>query len=711
MLRKPNVRLLLILVAASAMFAQSPIPMDFGFRFGGGQEGFLLRTMTVDSSGNIYAAGSALQPAFRPDIVLGPGGQSDIYVIKFDSAGQRALYATVIGGSGYDTLEAIAVDDSGQVWLSGTSTSQDFPAQGVRGIAQAFVIRLSSDGQRIVRATFFGGVGTRPRAIALDHTGGAYVAGATPVEQFSATNGAFQTAASIPQPGQDKGFVMRIEANGRMAAATFLAGSRMDEVRGIVVAAGGQPVVTGVSQSPDFPVTPGAYRAGSSDPFAAFVSVLAPDLSALLHSTRSDLGDEFQSIALDASGNIYVAGGQYSITIAKFSAAANRLLYRRRFVGSIGASASGLAARPDGTVFIVGWTNSPDLPTRNSLSFCALNLPTVVEPALVAFLMQLSPNGEMVHSTFMGGPAFTSAQAVALDATGRIIIAGSTGDSQFPGSREIAACGLGRAWILKLDPDRLPTGRVAPACLVHGATFNYAPISPGSIMTVFGSNLGPSSGLVAQPVSGRYVPDLSGTQVTVDGVSAAMLYASDTQINFVVPWDIREGSQRRRVCVSRGGAEQCLYTNATAAAPGIFADAEGGSAALNQDGAINSAGNRAPRGSIVALYLTGTGALDRSVENGEVIPASAIPRLSRTVSAEFVETIYQSCWHGLCPPIINRYPAEVLYAGAAPTLVAGVTQINVRVPSTAPVGPNVSVVVRVSGAAPVTGAIGIAPGP
>lgn len=711
MLTKPTVRLLLLLGAASAVFAQSPIPMEFGFRFGGGQDGFLLRRMTVDSSGNIYAAGSALQPAFRPDIVLGPGGQSDIYIIKFDSAGQRALYATVIGGSGYDALEAIAVDASGQVWLSGTSTSQDFPAQGVNGVAQAFVIRLSSDGQRIVQATLFGGVGTHPRAIAPDRTGGAYVAGATPVAQFSATPGAFQTAASIPQPGPDKGFVMHIEADGRIAAATFLAGSRMDEVRGIAITAGRQPVVTGVSHSPDFPVTPGAYRAGSSDPFAAFVSVLAPDLSALLHSTRSDLGDDFQSIALDAAGNIYVAGGQYSITIAKFSAAADRLLYRRQFAPSLGATASELAARPDGTVFLVGWTNSPDLPTRNSLSFCALNLPTVVEPAVVALLMQWSPAGEMVHSTFMGGPAFTSAQAVALDGAGRVIIAGSTGDSQFPAAREIAAGGVGRAWILKLDPDRLPAGRVAPACLVHGAMFNYAPISPGSIMTIFGSNLGPSSGLVAQPVNGRYGSELSGTQVTVDGVFAAMLYASDTQINFVVPWEISEGAQKRRVCVSRGGAEQCLYANATAVAPGIFTDAERRAAALNQDGSINSAGNRAPRGSVVALFLTGTGALDKSVGNGEVIPASGAPRLVRAVSTEFVETIFQSCWHGSCPPIINRYPAEVLYAGAAPALVAGVTQINVRVPATAPVGPNVSLAVRVSGAAPVSGSIGISPEP
>jgi hypothetical protein len=250
-------------------------------------------------------------PALDPSDV---NNECDAAVARFtEGAGGFTLdYGTYLGGSGADFVAGFAVSPAGATWIVGGTTSGDLPTtEGshqatVAGGYDAFLARLSPDGS-LALSTYLGGTGyDYAFDVALDGVGSAYVAGRTESSDFPTTIGALQTAPA----GSSDGFVCRITSAGAVQWSTRLGGSGFDWPFAIAVQPGGSALVTGRTDSPDFPTVLPA-QAGPGGAEDAFVARLSARGSRLLWSTL--LGgpgsDEGHGLALAGQGGVWVAGG------------------------------------------------------------------------------------------------------------------------------------------------------------------------------------------------------------------------------------------------------------------------------------------------------------------------------------------------------------------------------------------------------------------
>jgi uncharacterized protein (TIGR03437 family) len=165
---------------------------------------------------------------------------------------------------------------------------------------------------------------------------------------------------------------------------------------------------------------------------------------------------------------------------------------------------------------------------------------------------------------------------------------------------------------------------------------------------------------------------------------APILYASDCQINAVVPFEVTPGLATFATVQSGGQTLGPLKLPVVVSAPGIFtmsATGSGQAAILNQDSTVNSPSNPAPRGSIVSVYMTGVGALNPFIADGSLGPLSPpFPKPMAAVSA-----------------IIGSVNAPIKFVGQAPGLIAGATQVNVQIPQNAPVGAAIPITIYAAG--------------
>jgi uncharacterized protein (TIGR03437 family) len=202
---------------------------------------------------------------------------------------------------------------------------------------------------------------------------------------------------------------------------------------------------------------------------------------------------------------------------------------------------------------------------------------------------------------------------------------------------------------------------------VSAASFEGGPVAPGELVTIFGSNLGPSS--PAGPhitAAGLLATGLAETQVLFDGIPGPLLYAGPGQVTAIVPYAVAGHANTQLTVVNGGAVSSTLGLSVTNSVPALFSadsSGRGQAAAINQDGSINAVLNPAARGSLVVLYATGAGQTNPAGVDG-LLATSVLPTPVLPVSVS-----------------MDGAPALVLYAGAAPGLVAGVLQVNVLVPS------------------------------
>ena len=217
----------------------------------------------------------------------------------------------------------------------------------------------------------------------------------------------------------------------------------------------------------------------------------------------------------------------------------------------------------------------------------------------------------------------------------------------------------------------------------NSASYTPAAISPGELVTIFGSNLGPANAAGLQlDAFGNVSMLLAGTQVQFDGLPAPMIYAAANQVNAIVPFEISSSTVQMQV-LFQGQASAAFPVSVLPATPGIFtADASGSGQALaaNQDYTINSSANPAAAGSVIVLYATGGGQTSPFVADGSVVTAGLLPRPVLPVTAS-----------------IGGQPATVLYAGGAPGMAAGVLQVNVQLPDGLAAGSSVPVTITAGG--------------
>lgn len=397
-------------------------------------------------------------------------------------------YATYLGGTGHDSARAVAVDASGNAYIAGVTASTDFPTayplDGSLNDNDAFVVKLSDDGSRLVYATYFGGSsGDYASGIAVDASGSVYLTGDT----WSASD--FPLVNPL-QPNHKYGgtdaFVAKLDPEGSaIVYSTFLGGDGTDAARGIAVDASGRAAVAGVTSSTDFPVTPGSIQGTLAGAFDVFVTKFSADGSSHVYSTYlGGSGDEFSyevpKIAVDHAGHAFITGlsgstnfpttagavqpqfggGVNDLFVSKISPDGMSLAYSTYLGGADWDAGSGfIALDAEGCAYVVTSSASSDFPRVPAPLSHTPNYPELLTRDGSVCLVKLSPDGSSLrYSARLPGSYYPSGLAV--DAGGHAWVVDSfpppASGWQFPSVNPIQAAHGGGALdaiLLKVSPD------------------------------------------------------------------------------------------------------------------------------------------------------------------------------------------------------------------------------------------------------------------
>jgi uncharacterized protein (TIGR03437 family) len=373
------------------------------------------RTVAVDGGGNIYLAGitesssfPTSQGALQRSMSSGP--KMDGFIAKLDPSGSALLYSTYIGGNANDDVNGIAVDAGGNAYVVGYTNSDDFPATAGSmqprraGASDAFLIKLNPAGSQLVFATLLGGnADETATAVALGASGTAYVAGSTYSTNLPITSGAYQ---STLKGGQDSFLAAVSNAGDRALFCTYLGGAGNDVATSIAISSSGDPVLAGWSDSTNFPVTAGALRKTASGR-EAFVTRLKSGGASLVFSTLvgGTFDDAASAVAVDAAGDVFLAG---------YTASRN---------------------------FMVTAPVAVPMPTGGPLSGIQ-TLQDILQQLRAgayqggdydAFVVKINGDGSsLLFGRYLGGAGKDVANALSLDASGTVIIAGQTSSTDLP---------------------------------------------------------------------------------------------------------------------------------------------------------------------------------------------------------------------------------------------------------------------------------------
>ena len=424
--------------------------------------------IALDSGRNIYVVGVVVETGLT---LVNPvqstyAGETDIYIQKFDPTGSTLLLSTYLGGSNRDdgngyAHPSIAVDQSGNIYVRGTTSSTDFPTMNAiqatfgGGVLDAYVAKLNAAGSQLIYSTYLGGSSHEEGGgIAVDQAGNAYVTGST-----YSTN--FPTYRPLMPPSCDGNnrdvFVSVLNSTGsNFIYSTHIGGgtNQGDEAgMGIAVDAAGNAYVTGDGSSL-FPTTPGAYQTSGG---GGFILKINPDGSALLYSTHLSGASGATDIAIDLSGNAYITGstngglptvsafqpsyaGNSDAFVAKLDATGSSLLYASYLGGTGSDFGRGIAVDSEGNAYLTGGT---------------IGAFPLVNPVQInmgggggfpdAFVTKVGASGtSLVFSTYLGGTGQDEGQAIAVDSDSNAYVTGWTNASNdFPKVNPFQSSGPG----------------------------------------------------------------------------------------------------------------------------------------------------------------------------------------------------------------------------------------------------------------------------
>jgi hypothetical protein len=444
------------------------LTLSYSTYLGGGGDD-MGQDIAVDGSGNAYVTGFTFSdfPILNPYQTF-QGGTYDAFVTKLSASG-TLIYSTYLGGTRDEHGYGIVVDGSENAYVTGWTTSSDFPALnpyqiyvggGVYGY-DVFVTKLSSSGASLIYSTYLGGEDDEQGYdIAVDVGGCAYVTGYTESSNFPTLN-----PYQMGQPYTDA-FITKLSSTGNsLIYSTYLGGGYEDWGNGIAIDDSGYAYVTGSTNSLNFP-TQNAYDGSLNGGFFdgdAFVTKLSRSGESLIYSTYlGGSGRETvwggKCIAVDGSGNAYVTGwtestdfptlnpyqgtfqgGDGDAFVTKLSGSGNSLIYSTYLGGGGIDYGYGIAIDGNGNVYVTGSTGSSDFPTLNPFQTDQISTD--------AFVTKLSSSGNiLIYSTHLGGGGSELGYSIAVDGSGNAYLTGETNSTNFPTRNPYQATFHGTSW-------------------------------------------------------------------------------------------------------------------------------------------------------------------------------------------------------------------------------------------------------------------------
>lgn len=572
--------------------------------------------IAVDSAGNAYIAGSTGSPDFPVTagghLGTAPSGVKDnsgnfsdrrSFVAKLDPNGEL-VFSDLLGGSASNEAQAVAVNPSGQILVTGVSDSSGFPTTtGAYSIANSanhpYLLELDPTGTKII----FSATGIGGTALALDSSGNIYVAGSTFLLDYPTTPDVYQSkfpvfidcvAPCFPSGFQGSNqYVTKVDPTGsKLIYSTSVSGSYNTTNEGLAVDSAGNVYLTGFAGAVyPFTVTPPTLptAVGGLGPLPGlpFLSKLDPAGQKLLFSVP--VGGA--GVQVDSKGSAYVGG----------------------IVGRVSGPAYGYQV--------------PSLPVLAGVPTGCLPNATLIPKS--SYVSQVdAASGNVIGTQFIGGTTLTFSAAALSGST--LWFAGPTNLLDFPFS-------LGALTLPYLQPGSWPgaylgavdfsqpqpsAGAPQIGCIVDAADLAPAgPAAPYQLLTIFGAGLGPTKGVSA---TDNTTGVLAGVDVSFGSTPAPLLYVSSTQINFAVPADVSfYGVTGMQVTVN-GVSSTTRGLPTSFANPSLFLAAQPNvsslgflALALNADGSLNSASNPAPLGSVISVFVNGI-APDPEVNTGQL---------------------------------------------------------------------------------------------
>ncbi|MGB7763213.1 MAG: SBBP repeat-containing protein [Bryobacteraceae bacterium] len=626
-----------------------------------------------DAAGNIFVVGTVDNSPI-------PGHGADIVAARLDPNATTVAYFVYLGGSSTDQAMAMAVDAQGNAYITGNTSSNDFPVTSgfggpvTRGTAAPFAVKLNPSGAVVYATLFAGAINATPMAIAVDGGGNVIISGtAGPGAAYPATPGAFSSAGANVLP-----FVTKLDPTGTKVvfSAVGVGGSQ------IVLGPQGDIFLAGSTTSASYPTTPEAFQTT----FASFclpagftcyqvgeqyVTHLSADGTQLIYSTylTGSKGATNLALAVDSAGNAYVtgstgsadypytaaagAGDRAGLFLTKLDPTGSKVLWSVRQGGNtLALDAGGNPAAGGYSPFVeptsVGFVLPP--PTGNTPTACLPNGLAVYATVVSIAYVQLfsAQDGSTTATQLLSGATQATTSAIAVEPDGRILLAGGSylpDVSLTPGvvfSEAPTEPPTVPGMFLGAFDLSQPAGGSQLSCVSDAATFAMAgAVAPGQLLTLYGYLLGPQTGVSGFPSGPSWFPNsLANVQVTFDGVPAPLLYVSSTQINLQVPFEVSQKASTVMtisIAPDSAGAYVPAATRMFVVAqslPSLFVDPSVPPAncdprlagdifvaavALNSDGSLNGCANPAKPGSLVTVFLNGVAAL---VGGGSSYPAT-----------------------------------------------------------------------------------------
>lgn len=387
------------------------------------------------------------------------------------------IYSTFLGGASGESGERIAIDNTGNAYVTGITSSPDFPTTAGAfqpgfggGFIDGFITKLNASGTGLVYSTYLGSEGNDACTdIAVDNTGSVYVTGVTQTG-FPITAGAFQTVFG---GGISDAFITKLNAAGSgLIYSTYLGGNDGDQGFGIAIDSSGNAYVTGKTNSGDFPTTAGAFQTTLAGDFDAFVTKLNAAGAGLVYSTYLGGGseDEGNDIAVDSAGSVYVTGetesGDFPTTAGAFqtvmagssdafvtnlNTTGTGLVYSTYLGGNGDNRGEGIAIDNMGNAFVTGETDSSDFPTTTGAFQTTLN------GTVNAFVTKINTTGTgLTYSTYLGGSDKDAGNGIAVDGFGSAYVTGGANSLDFPitsNAFQAMLNGINDAFITKLNAE------------------------------------------------------------------------------------------------------------------------------------------------------------------------------------------------------------------------------------------------------------------